>query len=625
MQVGLSGYFWQMDTTGSGQYLHQLLAALPAAAPHLACRLFLPGRAEGADASVAAQHVPTPFGGRAENLGKLCFEQWALPRAARRAGMDLLHVPYFAPPLAAGLPVVVTVHDLIPLILPAYRGGPGVRAYMRLAARAARRADVVITDSRASGRDLRRVLGIAANRLRVIPLAAGPECRPPDAAELAAGRARLGLPEGPYLLYLGGFDQRKNVPLLLAAYAQVRPQLGDVPLVVAGRLPAHDSAFAPDPRLIAARLGLGPEAVRYTGHVAEADKAIIYGGAVAFVFPSALRGLWAAAAGGRLVRHAGRRGRRQFARGGGRSRRPGGAAGRRRCPGRGPGPPGAGADAAGRSGRRRPGPCGGLYLGAHRRRDRGGLRIGSAAGHPQTIRKEIVMSATDAEKTTDNARRDWRSTGATLALGAVTGAYLSRMVAEETAGPWRALPLAGLAAVALAIGLALSAWAGRRRFCRWPLALMAVYVVWPWPWPLLGVGAAVGAAALLVRLNWRWSMAALWPEAAVVAGALGLYIATLAPGVLPADSGEFQLAGAVLGIAHPPGYSPVHHAGPALYPHPRGQRRLSHQSLWRPVRRVDVGGDHPHGAPRHGFHRGGPGGGCHAGAERHLLGAEHHG
>ena len=291
MQVGLSGYFWQMDTTGSGQYLHRLLAALPQAAPDLTCRLFLPAAIEaGGPANVATQRVPMPLGGRVENLDKVCFEQWALPRTARRAGMELLHVPYFAPPLAAGLPVVVTIHDLIPLILPAYRGNAAVRAYMRLVSRAARRADVVITDSQASGRDIMRLLGIAADRLRVIPLAAGPECRPLDSAELGAERARLGLPEGPYLLYLGGFDRRKNVPLLLAAYAWVRSQLGDVPLVIAGRLPAQDSAFAPDPRVAAARLGLGAEAIRYTGHVAEADKPAVYGGATAFVFPSAYEG-----------------------------------------------------------------------------------------------------------------------------------------------------------------------------------------------------------------------------------------------------------------------------------------------------------------------------------------------
>ena len=36
---------------------------------------------------------------------------------------------------------------------------------------------------------------------------------------------------------------------------------------------------------------------------------------------------------------------------------------------------------------------------------------------------------------------------------------------------------------------------------------------------------------------------------------LVLYTWTLAPGLQPADAGEYQLTGAVLGIAHPPGYA----------------------------------------------------------------------
>ena len=36
-----------------------------------------------------------------------------------------------------------------------------------------------------------------------------------------------------------------------------------------------------------------------------------------------------------------------------------------------------------------------------------------------------------------------------------------------------------------------------------------------------------------------------------------LYLTTLAPDILPADNGEFQLVAAVLGVAHPPGY-PLH-------------------------------------------------------------------
>lgn len=43
-------------------------------------------------------------------------------------------------------------------------------------------------------------------------------------------------------------------------------------------------------------------------------------------------------------------------------------------------------------------------------------------------------------------------------------------------------------------------------------------------------------------------------DALLMLASLALYVHTLAPTVLPADSGEFQLVANVLGIAHPPGY-----------------------------------------------------------------------
>ncbi|MCC7361869.1 MAG: DUF2723 domain-containing protein [Anaerolineales bacterium] len=47
----------------------------------------------------------------------------------------------------------------------------------------------------------------------------------------------------------------------------------------------------------------------------------------------------------------------------------------------------------------------------------------------------------------------------------------------------------------------------------------------------------------------------LYLEVGLFVFGLGVYTLTLAPGLLPADAGEFQLAGATLGIAHPPGFA----------------------------------------------------------------------
>jgi glycosyltransferase involved in cell wall biosynthesis len=111
-----------------------------------------------------------------------------------------------------------------------------------------------------------------------------------DAAYLDTIRAKHSLPER-YFLYLGGFDVRKNVDGILRAYARYLEKGGDPAqkLVIVGKLPATDTDFAPDPRRMAAELGIGDH-VHFTGWVDDAEKPALYALATAFLFPSRYEG-----------------------------------------------------------------------------------------------------------------------------------------------------------------------------------------------------------------------------------------------------------------------------------------------------------------------------------------------
>lgn len=286
MHIALGGWFWDRPETGSGQYLRRLLAALGAAHPEATFSLFLPRPTDEAfSANVAPRALSAPRGA----LGKVWWEQVQLPRAAARLGADLLHVPYWAGPVASALPTVVTIHDLIPLLLPVYRGGPGVRLYTALVSASAGRATRILTDSEASRADIVRELAVPAARVRAVWLAADPAYCPEPQPDDHVILGRLGLQPG-YLLYLGGFDVRKNLSAVMAAFAWVYRQFPDSRLVVAGRLPETDTPFAPDPRRLAREAGLPEAAVCFTGFVAEADKPALYRGTRAFLFPSRYEG-----------------------------------------------------------------------------------------------------------------------------------------------------------------------------------------------------------------------------------------------------------------------------------------------------------------------------------------------
>lgn len=291
MEIALNGIFWGQRGTGSGQYLHTLVSALVEAAPEHRYRVYVPSeRIQEPPPGVEIIPLHLSHEERYADLAKLWFEQVAFPRACRRNGFRLAHVPYFAPIWDVhGLRTVVTIHDVIPLILPAYRGSWRIRTYLRLVCAAARRTYLVITDSQASARDIQALLHIPQERLRVIPLAADPRYRRPNAEIVSALKMRLGLPSE-YLLYLGGFDRRKNIPELLQAYVAARATQGEMPpLVIAGKLPAQDTLFTPHPRHLAQELGLGPY-IHFTGWVEEEDKPALYAGARAFLFPSRYEG-----------------------------------------------------------------------------------------------------------------------------------------------------------------------------------------------------------------------------------------------------------------------------------------------------------------------------------------------
>lgn len=218
-----------------------------------------------------------------------------LARSVRRRDVDAFVFPslqtYFP---VLGVPTVVGVHDAIAdrhpeLTLPSRRARAAWRAKERLAIARARRVFTVSEPARA---ELAERFGLDPGRIAVVPEAPDPVFapRPPDEAARAAREA--GVPEGrSYLLYAGGISPHKNVVALLDAYAALRRERADVPmLLVAGDLdddPFLSSAGSVRARVREARL---EDDVRLPGFVPDADLAALYGGALAVALPSLAEG-----------------------------------------------------------------------------------------------------------------------------------------------------------------------------------------------------------------------------------------------------------------------------------------------------------------------------------------------
>ena len=291
MRIAINGWFYDQESTGSGQYLRRLLANLPKVDPALELSLILPPHIDAP--SDPPSGVKCVNSGRRQQLGKwgkVYFEQRAFPQFARELGADIAHVPYWGPPLACPVRLITTVLDVIPLLYPIYNQGLLTGLYTALVSAAARGSNHIITISETAKIDIEDQLHIPDQDISVTYLAPDERFHPRIGAEDdEAIRAKYDLPER-FVLYLGGFDWRKQVNELLLAYTYVGEADGDTfPLVIAGREPTYDNRLFPDLRAYSLRLRID-DYVKWIGYVDEADKPALYRLADVFVFPSLYEG-----------------------------------------------------------------------------------------------------------------------------------------------------------------------------------------------------------------------------------------------------------------------------------------------------------------------------------------------
>jgi len=272
---------------GVSQYTEQIVRGLAALAPEYGDHL-----------TIFAEPTPPPpdylspvVQWRSSRLptghapGRILWEQAIAPFVVPSAHLDVLLCPVNVVPFAVSMPTVVTVHDLAFLTQPA-AFVPAKRRYLTAMTRlSTRRARHIIAVSAHTAADLTRYFGVPATKITVIPNAADPAFRPPtDAADIAAFRAREGLPEL-FILTVGTLEPRKNLRRLVDAFAQVAPDLPGVSLVIIGAAGWRTSDLAPHVE----SLGLG-ERIRFAGYVENTALPQWYGAATVFCYPSLYEG-----------------------------------------------------------------------------------------------------------------------------------------------------------------------------------------------------------------------------------------------------------------------------------------------------------------------------------------------
>jgi glycosyltransferase involved in cell wall biosynthesis len=198
---------------------------------------------------------------------------WGIQHAIRDTGSQVFHGTNFEVPYLGSTPAVLTIHDLSPWREKAWQGEIHNADADRVRWRTPwlvrlRRARTIVTVSEAVRREVIDHFGVAADRVRAVPLAASSRFHP---------MSPTSPPQKPFFLFVATLEPRKNVSALIEGWREARTGT-NADLVIAGRIRAD---FPEMPHY---------EGLHMLGEVPDQELPQLYSDALAFVYPSHYEG-----------------------------------------------------------------------------------------------------------------------------------------------------------------------------------------------------------------------------------------------------------------------------------------------------------------------------------------------
>ena len=209
-----------------------------------------------------------------------------LKKIALRGYKDhVFHGPNFYLPPFEG-PSVCTIHDLS-IFTWAHCHPPERVKYMRKEIeKSLKRADMLITDTETTRQEVATYFGWPLDKIRAVFLACSDEFRPRPTEELKSVLTKYSLIGQGYSLYVGTIEPRKNLDVLLDAYASLSLSIRKQwPLVIIGY-----KGWRSDHLHARIEKSVKEGWLHYLGFVAADELPLIYAGARVFVFPSLYEG-----------------------------------------------------------------------------------------------------------------------------------------------------------------------------------------------------------------------------------------------------------------------------------------------------------------------------------------------
>lgn len=223
-----------------------------------------------------------------EARGRFAWNLFVIPYYLSRVRVDVFHTQYILPAFVPRRTKVVThIHDVSFKAFPNYIGTMDRWFLSMFMPRTMRRSDRLIVPSAFTRDEIVTRYGVSSDRIAIVPNSVDPGFLvKPTTDDFSRVRSSYGLPAS-FVLSVGTMQPRKNIPVLVHAFARVRERLPELKLVLVGGKGGHGYDERIDDVIREERL---EEAVIFPGYVRQGDMPSVYACAKALVFPSRYEG-----------------------------------------------------------------------------------------------------------------------------------------------------------------------------------------------------------------------------------------------------------------------------------------------------------------------------------------------
>ncbi|HCW54281.1 MAG TPA: glycosyltransferase family 1 protein [Clostridium sp.] len=217
------------------------------------------------------------------------YEKYYFPNSLEKNNIDLYHIPQngIGFEFNSKTTTVVTIHDLIPYIMPETVGKGYLERFLRDMPSIISNSDAIITVSEYSKKDILKFFSFyPEEKIFVTPLAANSNFRPLDKKECQLYVNKTYNIDTPYILYLGGFSSRKNAFGIIKAFNKIYKSLNKpYKLLLGGSLKDEGNRifeYVKNNNL--------DDKIIFCGYIEDNILPVLYSGCDAFVYPSLYEG-----------------------------------------------------------------------------------------------------------------------------------------------------------------------------------------------------------------------------------------------------------------------------------------------------------------------------------------------